>query len=99
MECDTPLFVRILIYHTLVLYNQYTMNKIITFQISKGEDGYYVASADDVSIFTQGKTFEALLRNIREAVEVSFDGFSGKRSKHVFPPVMMNMDFSEVIHA
>ena len=47
------------------------MNKIITFQISKGEDGFYIASADDVSIFTQGKSFEDLLHNIKEAVEVS----------------------------
>ena len=47
------------------------MNKIITFQVTKGKDGYYTASADDVAIFTQGKTFEILLRNIREAVEAA----------------------------
>jgi predicted RNase H-like HicB family nuclease len=75
------------------------MNKIITFQISKGEDGYYIASADSLNIVTQGKTFEVLLRNIREAIEISLDEFIGKRSSRTFPPVMMNMDFSEITHA
>jgi predicted RNase H-like HicB family nuclease len=72
------------------------MNKIITFKVSKiGE--FYSASADDVSIYTQGKSFEDLLRNIREAVEVSLEDIFGKKS-HTFPPVMMNMDFSEMAH-
>ena len=76
------------------------MNKIITFQVTKGKDGYYTASADDVAIFTQGKTFEILLRNIREAVEVSLDLFTGRRAdKRDFPPIMMNMDFSGLVHA
>lgn len=48
------------------------MNKIITFIISKGEDGFYVASAEREAIYTQGKTFEDLFRNIKEAVDVSF---------------------------
>ena len=74
------------------------MNKIITFRISKGEDGFYVASADDVSIYTQGKTFEELLSNIHEAVEVSVEDILGAPGK-TFPPVMMNMDFSEVAYA
>lgn len=71
------------------------MNKIITFRISRGEDGFYVASADDVSIYTQGRTFEELVSNIHEAVEVSIEDDSAK----AFPPVMMNMDFSEVAYA
>ena len=77
----------------------HTMNKIITFKISKGEDGYYVASANDVAIFTQGKTFESLLKNIKEAVEVSMDIFDAEKGKQFFPPVMMNMDLSELTHA
>lgn len=75
------------------------MNKIITFQISKGEDGYYVAAANDVGIFTQGKTFELLLRNIREAVELSLAISPRRRAKRGFPPVMMSADFSQVMHA
>lgn len=76
------------------------MNKIITFKIFKGEDGFYVATADDFAIYTQGKTFEELVSNIREAVEVSSDDLLEKRGKkNSFPPVMMNMDFSELTYA
>ncbi len=76
------------------------MNKIITFKVSKGEDGFYIASADGPAIYTQGKTFEDLLHNIREAIEVSLDDLFGSRvQKGAFPPVMMNMDFSEMLHA
>jgi len=74
------------------------MNKIITFKISKGEDGFYIASAEDVAIFTQGKTFEELVLNIREAVEVSIEDIFGTESK-AFPPVMMNIDFAEMAYA
>jgi predicted RNase H-like HicB family nuclease len=74
------------------------MNKIITFKISKGEDGFYIAAANDFAIFTQGKTFEDLVRNIREAVEVSVGDILGNKADS-FPPVMMNMDFAEVSNA
>lgn len=72
------------------------VNRIINFTITKGEDGFYVASADEEAIFTQGKTFEELVENIKEAVEVSID--DGEDSKS-FPPVMMNMDFSKIAYA
>ena len=75
------------------------MKHIIQFQISKGEDGFYVASADRESIYTQGKTFEELFKNIREAVEVSLDDLLHGASQKNLPPIMMNMDFSEVSYA
>ena len=77
------------------------MKRIIQFQISKGQDGFYVASADREAIYTQGKTFEELFRNIREAVEVSLDDlFHGQKPKQkALPPIMMNMDFSEISYA
>ncbi len=73
------------------------MNKIVTFKVSKGEDGFYVAAADDFGIHTQGKTFEDLLGNIREATELTFEENSNG-SKSELPPIMMNIDYSE-IHA
>ena len=45
------------------------MKKIMQFSISKSDD-YYVAEAVDFPIFTQAKTFEELISNIKEAVEV-----------------------------
>ena len=45
------------------------MRKIIQFSISKS-DNYYVAEAVDFPIVTQAKTFEELISNIKEAVDV-----------------------------
>jgi predicted RNase H-like HicB family nuclease len=72
------------------------MNRIINFTVSKGEDGFYIASADEEAIFTQGKTFEELVENIKEAVEVSVEDIDNTK---LFPPVMMNMDFSKIAYA
>jgi len=75
-------------------------NKIVNFRVFRGEDGYYVASNDSFGIVTQGKTFERLLRNIKEATEASleeiFGVFRGRRST---PSIMMNIDFAEVAYA
>lgn len=45
------------------------MKQIIQFSISKS-DNYYVAEAIDLPIVTQAQTFEDLISNIKEAVEV-----------------------------
>ncbi|MCX6712136.1 MAG: type II toxin-antitoxin system HicB family antitoxin [Candidatus Vogelbacteria bacterium] len=43
------------------------MRNIVQFRIIQ-EDGYYTASGMDLSIVTQGKTWDELVSNIREAV-------------------------------
>ena len=76
-----------------------TANKIVTFIISKGEDGFYIATADEFGIYTQGKTFEELVKNIKEATEVTFDiPEEPTEGGHVLPPIMMQMDYSEVAY-
>ena len=74
-------------------------NKIVTYRVFKGEDGFYVAANDDFSIYTQGKTFEELLKNVKEATEVSFDESDSLTPDSNLPPIMMNIDFSEVAYA
>lgn len=49
------------------------MKHIIQFQIYKGEK-QYVAESIDLPIVTQGKTFEEILRNIKEAVDLHLEG-------------------------
>jgi predicted RNase H-like HicB family nuclease len=49
------------------------MKNIIQFTVEKGQDGYYIASASDFAIVTQGKTLEELLSNIKEATELHFE--------------------------
>ena len=47
------------------------MKNIIQFSISKGEK-YYIAHANDFPIFTQGKTLDELIENIKEATHLHF---------------------------
>jgi predicted RNase H-like HicB family nuclease len=49
------------------------MKNIIQFSIEKGEDGYYVASANNFAIVTQAKTLEELFTNVKEATELYFE--------------------------
>lgn len=48
------------------------MKSIIQFTVSH-EDGVYTAEGVNVSIVTDGKTFEELTNNIREAVSLYFE--------------------------
>ncbi|GEM_PF-911475 len=75
-------------------------NKIVLFRVFRGEDGYYVASNDAYNIITQGKTFEKLLHNIKEATETAVEEIFGSlRRKKYSPTIMMNIDLSEVVYA
>ena len=47
------------------------MKNIIQFSISKGEK-YYIAHAVDFPIFTQAKTLDELMKNIKEATNLHF---------------------------
>lgn len=49
------------------------MKNIIQFSITQ-EDGVYTASGVGLGIVTDGKTFEELQANIKEAVELYFEG-------------------------
>lgn len=72
------------------------MKNIIQFIISKGVDGYYVASAAGFPIFTQGKTLDELSKNISEATELYLqvmdesDEFESKVTKN--PSILMNYE-------
>ena len=48
------------------------MKKTIQFHIYKGEK-YYIAEGTDLSIVTQGKTLDILIKNIQEAVALHLD--------------------------
>lgn len=47
------------------------MKNIIQFSISKGEK-FYIAHAVDFPIFTQAKTLDELIKNIKEATDLHF---------------------------
>jgi predicted RNase H-like HicB family nuclease len=48
------------------------MNYILQFKVCKEDDGYS-ASAMGYPIFTQGDTFEELVKNIQEATSLYFE--------------------------
>ena len=75
------------------------MKNIITFFISK-EDEIYTASAAGHFIVTEGKTFENLLENIKDAVSLYFEsespeslGFQG------IPSILLNYELEQMAHA
>ena len=47
------------------------MKNIIQFSVSKGTK-YYIARAVDFPIFTQAKTLDELIKNIKEATSLHF---------------------------
>jgi predicted RNase H-like HicB family nuclease len=47
--------------------------------IERDEDGYYVAEVPDLKgCYTQGKTLEEVMRNIREVIELCLEAEKGK---------------------
>jgi len=70
------------------------MNKIIQFNISKGDDGYYVATATEFPIVTQGKTLDEITNNISEATELYLESFKNeeKSSLSINPSILMNYE-------
>jgi predicted RNase H-like HicB family nuclease len=70
------------------------MKNIIQFIISQGMDGFYVASATGLPIFTQGKTLDEITKNISEAtelyLEVADKGVENNFTKN--PSLLMNYE-------
>lgn len=76
-----------------------SMKNIIQFSIEQGQDGYYIASARDFAIVTQGKTLEELLKNIREATELHFEEFAEEEMVSRTPSIFINYEMPIALHA
>ncbi len=56
------------------------------------EDGiYYVVSGDEIALTTDGETLEDALKNLREAVELYFEGDNLPE----FPRIEVNIEVTE----
>lgn len=74
------------------------MKNIIQFSISQ-EDGMYTAEGVNVPVVTDGATFEELNDNIREAVELYFEGEdSASLGFGVSPSVLTNFEVPLTLH-
>ncbi|MFZ2205315.1 MAG: type II toxin-antitoxin system HicB family antitoxin [Minisyncoccia bacterium] len=75
------------------------MKNIIQFTIEKGEDGYYIASAIGHFIVTQGKTFEELLSNIKEATALYMEGEnSAEIGLSATPSLLANFEIPQQVY-
>ncbi len=75
------------------------MKTIVQFHIAKGEN-YYVAEGVDVAVVTQGKTLDELVANIKEAVELHFEGEDLKDLGFAeSPTVLLNFELPQVTYA
>jgi predicted RNase H-like HicB family nuclease len=77
------------------------MKNIVQFLVSKGIDGYFVASAASFPIVTQGKTLDELMNNVVEATELYFE-VAGREEKAEFtktPSVLMNYEIPLQLYA
>lgn len=65
---------------------------IIQFSISKGEK-QYIAHAVDFPIFTQGRTLDELVKNIKEATKLHFSDETFSRNGLISkPPLFVNFE-------
>ena len=49
------------------------MKRIIQFKIYRGEK-YFIGEGMDISVVTQGKTVDEVIKNIQEAVDLHLEG-------------------------
>lgn len=73
------------------------MKTIIQFTIQKG-DKYYIAHANDFPIFTQAKTLDELMRNIKEATELHFsDEDLSEMNVKKNPSMLVNFEIPQYV--
>ncbi len=72
----------------------YFMRHVVNFHVTKGLDGFYVASAAEFAIVTQGKTLDELTKNVAEAtqlyIEAAYEDIKNEWSKT--PSLLMNYE-------
>jgi predicted RNase H-like HicB family nuclease len=75
------------------------MKRIIQMKVFK--DGkYFVASGVDVAVVTQGKTWDELIKNIQEAVELFLEGEDlGELDIAPHPSILINYEVPTSVHA
>jgi len=73
------------------------MRNVIQFTIEKEKNGLYIASGVNAPIVTDGKTFEKLQENIKEAVSLYLEFSKNEFVKS--PTIIANFEMSNLIYA
>ncbi|MFN3995819.1 MAG: type II toxin-antitoxin system HicB family antitoxin [bacterium] len=64
-------------------------DKLLPIIIEKGEDGYYVAECPILpGCYTQGKTLDEALKNIREVIKLIFEEDKNKKRYEVLQKML-----------
>lgn len=72
--------------------------QIIQFRISRGET-HYIAEGIDLPVVTQGKTFDELIENLQEAIDLQLEGENASDFDLApNPSVFLNMELSTLSH-
>ncbi len=75
------------------------MRKVIQISIYKGEQ-YFVAEGVNVPIVTQGKTYDELFNNLREAISLFLeDEDLSKYDIQANPAIIANLELSNMLYA
>ena len=75
------------------------MKRIIQIKVFK-EGKYYIATGSDVAVTTQGRTWNELMKNIQEVVELYLEGESLEELDMVADPsILINYELSTSAHA
>lgn len=75
------------------------MRKVIQISIYKGEK-YFVAEGVNVPIVTQGKTYDELFNNLKEAISLFLeDEDLSKYDIQANPAIIANLELSNLLYA
>ncbi len=71
------------------------MKTSIHFTISKSKK-YYTASCVEFAIVTQGKTWDELIANIKEATELHMEAVTERKKSIKSPLISVNFDLQQI---
>ncbi len=75
------------------------MRKVIQISIYKGEK-YYVAEGVNIPIVTQGKTYDELFLNLKEAISLFLEEEDlSKYDIQANPAIIANLELSNLLYA
>jgi predicted RNase H-like HicB family nuclease len=75
------------------------MRQVIQISIYKGEN-YFVAEGVNVPIVTQGKTYDALFRNLKEAITLFLEDEDLSRYDiQANPAIIANFELNNILYA
>lgn len=75
------------------------MRQVIQISIYKGEK-YYIAEGVNIPVVTQGKTYDELFNNLKEALSLFLEGEDlSKYDIQANPAIIANLELNNILYA